>query len=287
MCHGWPGYCGTWRHQLRALATAGYRAVAPDMRGYGYTDAPEAVDTYSIHHLVGDIVDLVFTLGAQQAVVVGHDWGASVAWHAAFMRPDVFSAVAALSVPLRRRPAIPPLQALRQAQLGDYYWIYFQEPGIAEEEFERDTRSTLQRLMFSVRHAFHLRVPAGKGFLDGADKTPAMPAWMDGDDFDALVAEYQRTGFRGGLNWYRNLDRNWELTAPFANVTVRQPACFIAGTLDGVIRGPIGEAALAEMPALVPGLRQKMLIDGAGHWINEQCPTEVNGELVRFLNTVS
>jgi pimeloyl-ACP methyl ester carboxylesterase len=282
LCHGWPELGRSWRHQLRALAAAGFHAVAPDMRGYGRTDAPSDVNAYTIFHLVGDVVGLVAALGEQQAYVVGHDWGSTVAWSAAWMRPDVFPAVAALSVPARARAAEPPLQGLRSAGLHDFYWLYFQEPGVAEAEFERDPEDTLRRVMLSRRQN-GLNVPAGSGFLDGMTNPATLPAWLTQADVDALVSEYRRTGFRGGLNWYRNFDRNWELTAAFAGVTIRQPALFIAGAYDAVIRGPMGEAALAQMPQVAPGLRRQVLIPGAGHWVNQERPDEVNAELIRFL----
>jgi pimeloyl-ACP methyl ester carboxylesterase len=283
LCHGWPGYWRTWRHQMHALAAAGFRAVAPDMRGYGQTEAPASVDAYSIFHLVGDLVGLVQQLGSEQAYLVGHDWGANVVWNAATMRPDLFPAVAALSVPARTRSAEPPLETLKRTGNAEFYWLYFQEPGVAEAEFERDPEDTMRRLMLAKHRKHRLNVPAGLGFLDGAEGFETMPAWYTQADLALLAAEFRRTGFRGGLNWYRNMDRNWELTAPYAGAKIHQPALFIAGTLDGVIRGPGGASALAHMPEVVPGLRRQLLVDGAGHWINEERPDEVNNELLRFL----
>ena len=283
LCHGWPELGRSWRHQLPALAAAGFRAVAPDMRGYGQTDAPSDVAAYSILHLVGDVVALVAALGEQKAYVVGHDWGSTVAWNAAAMRPDLFPAVVGMSVPARARSAAAPLETLRSRGHGDFYWIYFQEPGVAEAEFERDPESSLRRLMLSSKRENGLRVPAGKGFLDGSVDPGTLPAWFTQEDLAALACEYRRTGFRGGLNWYRNIDRNWELSAPFAGVKIHQPALFIAGTRDAVIHGPMGEAALAQLPEVVPGLRRKVLLEGAGHWINEERADDVNAELIRFL----
>ena len=256
------------------------------MRGYGQTDAPSDIAAYTIHHLVGDMVALVSALGESTARIVGHDWGATVAWSAALMRPDVFPAVVGISVPARARSAQPPLQTLRAAGFADFYWIYFQEPGVAEAEFERDLEDTMRRLMLSDARENGLRVPAGTGFLDSMDCPATLPAWFTREDLDALIDAYRRTGFRGGLNWYRNVDRNWELSAPFAGATIRQPALFIAGTRDPVIRGPMGEAALAQLPKVVPGLRERVLIEGAGHWVNEERPDEVNAALLGFLNAL-
>jgi len=282
LCHGWPELWRSWRHQLSALAEAGYHAVAPDMRGYGQSDAPSDVAAYSIFHLVGDVVGLVAALGEEKAYVIGHDWGSTVAWNAALMRPDVFPAVVGMSVPARARSAEAPLPTLRKRGFDDFYWIYFQEPGVAEAEFERDPESTLRRLMLARRQN-GLRVPAGTGFLDGFVDPGSLPAWFSQRDLDAVVGEYRRTGFRGGLNWYRNIDLNWELSAPFAGMKIHQPSLFIAGTYDAVIRGPTGEAALAQLPTVAPGLRRTVLIEGAGHWVNEERPDEVNAELLRFL----
>ncbi|HEX6239941.1 MAG TPA: alpha/beta hydrolase, partial [Polyangiales bacterium] len=176
-----------------------------------------------------------------------------------------------------------PLPSLRAAGFDDFYWIYFQEPGVAEAECERDLEDTMYRLLFSDKRENGLRVPAGTGFLDGMQRPAELPAWYLREDLEALLGEYRRTGFRGGLNWYRNVDRNWELLAPFAGATIRQPALFIAGTKDPVIRGPMGEAALRQLPQTVPGLERQVLIEGAGHWVNEERPDEVNAALIDFL----
>src|SRR6185295_12873545 len=211
MCHGWPELWYSWRHQLVALAAAGFRAVAPDMRGFGRTSAPDDVASYTILHNVGDVVGLVDALGEKRALIVGHDWGAPVAWHAALMRPDVFPAVVAMSVPHRRRGPHAPLDTLRKAGKSDYYWIYFQEQA-AEDEFARDAAFTLRRLFHigfgetPEPEKMGLYVDRARGFL-GAPREVALPPWLTEADIDVFAAEYRRTGFRGGLNWYRNIDR--------------------------------------------------------------------------------
>ena len=287
LCHGWPELWYSWRHQLAALAAAGFRAVAPDMRGYGETEAPADVEAYSAFHLAGDIVALVSALGASTAIIVGHDWGASVAWTCALLRPDVFPAVAALSVPHRGRAPGEPLSMLRQSGYGDYYWLYFQEPGVAEAEFEADVRASMRKILVCLSGDAPPgsesigRIPKGGGFLAGREAPAQLPSWLSEADLDTYVAAFERTGFRGGLNWYRNITRNWELQAPWQDARIRQPALFMAGTRDGVLAGKRGAASLANMRVSVPNVDIR-LIDGAGHWIQQERPQEVSDALVAF-----
>ena len=281
LCHGWPELSFSWRHQIPALAAAGYRVAAPDMRGFGDTDAPSGVGDYTLFHNVGDMVALVGALGETRAAIVGHDWGAPVAWHAAMFRPDIFPVVAALSVPLSRRARGKPLEALKAAGITWFYWHYFQEPGVAEAEFEADI-DRFMRLVTYGRGLDLVLKPGGK-FLDGGIIPERMPPWLDDAALAHLTAAYRKSGFRGGLNWYRNIDRNWELTAPWQDAKVTVPALFIAGAKDGVIRGPIGQKSLADLENIVPQLRKKVVLPDAGHWIQQERPQEVNAELLAFL----
>jgi pimeloyl-ACP methyl ester carboxylesterase len=288
LCHGWPELWYSWRHQLPVLAKAGFHVVAPDMRGFGETEAPAELTSYTILHNVGDIVGLVASFGESNAIIIGHDWGAPVAWTAAMMRPDLFRAVVGMSVPHRPRSADFPLKLLRQAGLGNFYWIYFQSPGVAESEFELDVSTTLRKLLYGVSgdapidRENPMVVPDGKGFLERLAVPEQLPAWLREADVEKMVSEYHRTGFRGGLNWYRNIDRNWELTAPWHDAKVRQPALFIAGTRDPVIAGKRGEIAIGHMTQAVPGVK-RLMIERAGHWIQQERPDEVNTALLDFL----
>ena len=288
LCHGFPEGWYSWRDQLPALAAAGYRAVAPDMRGYGHTDAPVEISSYTILDIVGDMIGLVGALGEKQAVIVGHDWGANIAWHAALFRPDVFPAVAALSVPFRQRGPAPPLHMLRKAGQLTHYWFHFQQPGVAEAEFERDPRAALRRVLYSISgdappETRLLTLQPGKGWLANTLDPEQLPAWLTDADLDHMAAEFSRSGFRGGLNWYRNLDRNWGLTAPWAGALIHQPALFIAGSEDPVIAVGSGAVAVQTLSAAVPGLRRKLLIDGAGHFIQQERPQLVNEAIIEFL----
>ena len=289
LVHGWPETAHSWRHQMRALAEAGYRAVAPDMRGYGESDVPDAIEDYTILHLVGDLVGLLDHLGAGEAVVVGHDWGAPVAWHAALLRPDRFRAVAAMSVAHTLRPVHAPLATLRRFGYDRFYWLYFQEPGVAEAELEHDVARSLRRIYHAasgdVPADWHWRavVPERGGLLDTTLEPAARPAWLAPEDFAFYIAAFQKSGFRGGLNWYRNIDRNWALMAPFGDAKIRQPALFIAGERDPTLRIGGRRDRLAAMDEAVPGLRGKILIPGAGHWVQQEAAARVNSELIAFL----
>ena len=291
LCHGWPELAYSWRHQMLPLAAAGYHVVAPDMRGYGASSAPAAIEDYAITDLVGDMVALVAALGETRAAVVGHDWGAMVAWSCALMRPDLFRAVAALSVPFRaRHPNTPPLALLRADGRDGFYWFYFNREGVAEAEFERDIPAALRRVLVygsgdaPAGRALGLMVAPGGGFLDGCDDPgDALPAWLGAADIEAYAAGFRRSGFRGGFNWYRNLDRNWALTAPLQGASIQPPALFVAGTRDGVIHSKMGRKHLEQMADDVPQLRATVLIDGAGHWVQQERPAEVNAALLDFL----
>jgi pimeloyl-ACP methyl ester carboxylesterase len=285
LCHGWPELSYSWRHQIAAIAAAGYHVVAPDMRGFGQTSAPDEIGAYSIFDHVGDMVALVAALGEKQAVIVGHDWGAPVAWHAAMFRPDIFTAVADLSVPPPFRGRSRPLDSLRDSGITNFYWQYFQAPGVAEREFERDVAATMRALLgrgFSDPAA-SLFVEDGQGFLGKANAGRPLPEWLSETDLAYFTAAYQQSGFRGGLNWYRNLDRNWELTAPWQGAQITQPSLFIAGSKDAVITGMIGAKRIMELDRVLPNLRQKLIIEGAGHWIQQERADEVNAALITFL----
>ena len=284
LCHGFPESWYSWRHQLPALAAAGYHAVAPDMRGYGGTDQPEAIDQYTQLHHVGDMVGLLDALGADTAVIVGHDWGAPVAWNAALVRPDRFRAVAGLSVPYTPRGGTRPTVALARAYGETFmYMLYFQTPGVAEAELGRDVRSTVRRVLYGISGDGGSMpvLPKRSTFLESMPDPETLPAWLGEADIDFYAGEFARTGFRGGLNWYRNLDRTWELMAAWRGARITVPALFVAGDRDPVILR--SRAAMDGLAETVPGLRERVLLPGAGHWTQQERPAEVNDALITFL----
>ncbi len=288
LCHGFPELWYSWRNQLAALAAAGYRAVAPDMRGYGGTDAPAEPDAYTALHLVGDMVELVNALGEQQAVIVGHDWGALVAWSAAIMRPDLFRAVVGMSVPFSPPGRVELLSALASRGISDFYIQYFQTPGVAEAELERDVESSIRRIYFSGSGdgpdgPVFGRLQPGQGFLGGMIEPETLPAWLSLEDIAYYTGEFTRSGFRGGLNWYRNMTRSWALLAPWRGCIIRQPSMFIAGSRDAVLKFPGSPQQIEAFAQTLPGLRGCHILEGAGHWIQRERATEVNERLLGFL----
>jgi pimeloyl-ACP methyl ester carboxylesterase len=286
LCHGFPESWYSWRHQLEALAAAGFRAVAPDMRGYGQTDRPAEIEKYTLLHLVGDMVGLLDALEAPTAAIAGHDWGAPVAWHAALLRPERFSAVMALSVPFRPRGSRRPTSAMPQTDDAIFYQLYFQQPGIAEAELGRDPRRTLRMVLRTPTKEVNplvTMVPRQGGWLSRMPEPTALPEWLSEADLDFYAKEFARTGFAGGLNWYRNIDRNWELLAPFHHARVAAPALYIAGERDLVLAFPGAKELVASLRNFVPNLKETIILPGCGHWTQQERPHEVNEAIIAFL----
>lgn len=292
LVHGWPESWYSWRHQMPALAGAGFRAVAPDMRGYGQSDKPAAVERYDIHHVTGDLVALVDALGEKTAILVGHDWGAIVTWHAMLLHPQRFRALVAMSVPYAGRGSHSLVDTLRAAHGDNFnYILYFQEPGVAEKEFDADPRAILSRLYLSpgspreqplVRDS--KRVAGGWIPRLGAPK--GLPTWLTQKDLDYYVAEFQHAGFRGGINYYRNLQRNWDTTPQLADAKITAPVLFLAGDKDVVIRGASAQSLETAMRPAVPGLKSVKLIPDTGHWVQQERPVETNALMLEFLRAL-
>jgi pimeloyl-ACP methyl ester carboxylesterase len=290
LCHGFPECWYSWRHQLPALAKAGFRAVAPDLRGYGLSNRPEGVEKYTILHEIGDIVGLVDALGAKQAVIAGHDIGAAIAWQSALLRPDRFRAVIALSPPFRSRAfgdAGPPTTLMPRTDNSVFYQLFFQNPA-AQAALERDLRLTFRYQFYTMSgdrppSAGIGGLPPGMMPLKGGFMTdpPSLPAWVTEADINVYVTEYARSGFFGPLAWWRNIDRGWELMAPFAQKSVTVPALYMAGDRDFVAAAFSQD--IAKQSALVPRLRPPIVLPGCGHWTQQERPAEVSAAIIDFL----
>ena len=294
LLHGFPETSHAWRHQRSALAAAGYRAVAPDLRGYGRSECPGDFAAYTTLDVVGDLVALVELLGERRAVVAGGDWGATIAWQAAQLRPDRFRAVLALGVPLMPRPPMPPSKLFPQTAATRFYTHYFEEPGIAERELELDIAMTLRKIYFaasgdagprdeaSTPNPFGM-VARAAGLLDALPDPARLPDWLDPADLAAFIAGFAASGFSGGLNYYRNLDRNWALQAAFEGMKVTVPAYYLVGERDTGRAVPGMDSMVAAMPILAPRLRGSEVVAGAGHWLQQEAPGAVNAALLGFL----
>jgi len=288
LCHGFPECSWSWRHQIAALAGARFRAVAPDLRGYGDTSGPARPQDCDVVSLTDDLVALTAALGEQHAVLVGHDFGALLAWHAAALRPDVFASVACLSVgyPSFLTGRRPPLEVLKE-RVGEsfHYILYFQEAGVAEAELEADVRSTLLSILWESSGE---AVEAGKPFLAGARSrflegmaaSARLPAWLTEADLDVYVRAFERTGFAGALAWYRAFDLGWHELADRRTAKVEVPALFMAGSLDPVLASTTG--LLSRMRQWVPALEDTIILEGCGHWIQQERAREVSDALVSF-----
>jgi pimeloyl-ACP methyl ester carboxylesterase len=294
LCHGFPESWYSWRHQIQALAQAGFHAVAPDMRGYGLTDRPAEIERYTLFHLAGDMVGILDALGEKQAVVAGHDWGAPVAWHCALLRPDRFRAVIGLSVPYRPRGSVAPTTLMPQDKDSRFYQLYFQTPGVAEAELEADPLMSLRRILYSGSGDVPRRNPGGTpsgvgmvartgGFLTQMPNPGTLPPWLCEDDLTFYGEQFQNSGFRGGLNWYRNIDRNWELTAPYMAAPITVPALYMAGDLDLVVSFPRMKEVIADLKRFVPLLRGSVMLPGCGHWTQQERANEVSHAMIEFV----
>ncbi|HLZ79546.1 MAG TPA: alpha/beta hydrolase [Sphingomonas sp.] len=296
LCHGWPESWYSWRHQISALAAAGYRVVAPDQRGYGASDTPGEVEAYDIAQLVADMVGLVAALGKERAVVIGHDWGSIVAAHAALLRPDVFRALGLLSVPyVTRRTTRPATRFEGVTQDREFYQAYFQQPDRIERELEEDIRRSLLGILYTAAGDRVRERPEDRRTFVFFEKDTRLvdhlivpndlPRWLSSDDLDIYTRQFEASGFRGPINWYRNLDRNWAITPFLQGARIQQPTIYIAGSVDGV---PLMLASdVAAMDKTIPNLRGTHIIDGVGHWTQQEAPDEVNRLLLDFLASLA
>jgi len=293
MIHGFPESWYSWRHQLPVIAEAGYRAAAIDVRGYGRSSAPLEVDAYGMLQHVEDNLGVVEALGEQSAVIVGHDWGAPIAATSALVHPDVFTAVALLSVPYSPPGGRRPSEAFA-AMGGDeeFYINYFQEPGRAEAEAELDVRGWL--LGFYVGASGDAIRPADGGTIGTVRRggvlrdrfviPDKLPGWLTEDDVDFYAGEFERTGFRGPLNRYRNVDRDWQDMQHLRDQPIKVPSLFIGGEVDGPTLW--GARAISRFPETLPGLKGSHILPGCGHWVQQERADEVNGLLTAWLKSL-
>ena len=292
MIHGWPESWYSWRHQIQPVQAKGYRVVVPEVRGYGDSDAPEAIEAYDMETMIGDVLGLIDHFGHEQAVLIGHDWGAPIVWNTTALHPERVRAVAAMSVPYSPRGKISSTKLWRQLYPDRFFYqLYFQKPGVAEAEFEADVRTSLRKIYFSgsgdaPKGMFSADKPPDARMLEDIPDPETLPPWLTEDDLDYYTALFRKSGFRGPLNRYRNQDRDWENLTALNNARITRPACFIAGSRDAVLRFVPGVDLVEYMKRWVDDLRMCRIIEGAGHWIQQERPQEVNAVLLEFLDTL-
>lgn len=295
LLHGFPETSHSWRHQLKGLAEAGYRAIAPDLRGYGGTECPAEQEVYSAFDIVGDVIGLLDAMGIEKAVLVGNDWGSTVAWLAATLRPDRVRGVVAIGVPYMKPGPMPPSQFFPENDEALFYTLYFEQPGVAETEFEADIELTLRKILFSASYDAGPRqlgdgtpnpfamVSRKHGLLGSLPETRVLPHWLSDADLQSYVAAFEASGFRGPLNYYRNLDANWRHQRAFAGRGVDVPANYLVGEQDVGLAIPGMREIIAGMVDTVPGLTRLMFIEKCGHWAPQEQPQKVTDALLAFL----
>ncbi|CAN0914143.1 Epoxide hydrolase A [Linum grandiflorum] len=288
--HGFPELWYTWRNQILHLSSLGFHAVAPDLRGYGDTDAPASSQLYTCHHVVGDIVALIDHLGADQVFLVAHDWGALIGWHLCQFRPDRVKAFVCLSVPFRpRNPKIKPVDGMRLVFGEDYYMCRFQEPGVIEDEMKRAGTDQVLKKVMSNRNAGPPCIPKAdqneKPYGICPKNPPKLPSWISQEDLNYSVNKFDEKGFTGGLNYYRALDLSWELTAAWNDTKVTVPVKYVVGDEDMVYTTPgIKEYVHGGgFKKDVPLLEEIVVMEGVGHFLNQEKADEVNAHIYHFI----
>ncbi len=277
--HGFPELAYSWRYQLPAVAAAGFRAIAPDQRGYGQTSRPDEVDQYSLKRLTGDLAGLLDALGLERAVFCGHDWGGMVVWSMAQRYPERTAGVIGVNTPFIPRGPSAPLENLRAMAGENHYVVHFQKPGDADRRLAADVRRVFERLM---RKGIRPEDIAGRELRNmaehvEAEESPLGTALLDPEELDVFVRSFERTGFTGGINWYRNIDRNWGESAELPQ-KLELPALMISAEHDFALPPALADG----MEVHVPGL-EKRLIPACGHWTQQEKPYETNQGIIEFL----
>jgi pimeloyl-ACP methyl ester carboxylesterase len=292
MVHGWPELWYSWRHQIRPFAAAGFRVVVPDVRGYGGSDRPYDIEAYDMAALMADVIGLIDAFGEEKAILMGHDWGSPIVCNTAALYPERVAAVAALSVPYRKRGEVSHIGIWRKVYAGRFFYqVYFQDVGIAEAELEADTRTSLRKIYYTASgdspHADGwVKRPAAPTFLDGLDDPQPFPAWLTEADLDYFTSNFEASGFRGPINRYRNQDRDFADLPTMGTAPITVPSCFIGGSKDIVRSFVPGIDPYEDVSSNCTDFRGKTIIDGIGHWVQQEAPAEVNAALLAFLASV-
>ncbi|HVK82210.1 MAG TPA: alpha/beta hydrolase [Verrucomicrobiae bacterium] len=298
MVHGFPESWYSWRHQMKPIADAGFTACAIDVRGYGGSDKPQAIEAYAMKEMTADVAGVIDALSpGEPAVLMGHDWGAPIVWHTAVLHPSKVRAVAGLSVPYFERPPAPLNQIFKMMYTDQgtfFYMAYFQNEGVPEAEFEADVRGSLRKLYMAASADSNgrwgnLHKPADEPMLKGLEDPQPFPAWLSDADIDYYVGEFEKSGFRGPINRYRNFERDFAMMGEVQDRRIHQPALFVAGAQDMVLKmfGDGDIASMTErMKEMIPNLQGVHLIPKSGHWTQQETPAECTRILVDWMKAL-
>lgn len=292
LVHGWPESWYSWRHQIDPLVAAGYLVCVPDVRGYGGSDKPQPVAAYDMESMSGDIAGLIDALGAEDAVLVGHDWGAPMVYATSIVHRAKVRAVCGMSIPHTGRPPVPAIKIFKKAFAGKFfYMIYFQREGVAEAEFEADLPLALSTIYHGAsgerpRGGIFQAKPPSANFLQGTSPPDTLPGWLSEADFAYYVSQFEQSGMRGPINRYRNFERDWQALPQLADEKITQPSFFIAGKRDPALTMFTGADTLAKMKSLASDFRGEHLIEGIGHWVQQEAPEETNAALLGFVKEI-
>ena len=296
LLHGFPETSFSWRHQLDALAEAGYHAIAPDLRGYGLSDSPVEFHRYTILDIMSDLIGLLDALNIRQVAVIGNDWGANIAWQCVQIRPDRFHAIVALGVPFMARAPLMPSHLFPQNDQTWFYTIYFSQPLLAAQELEQDISTSLKKIYFwassegshnpEASHNPFSMLSKQDGLLGSLPLPDNRPKWLTQEDFEVFVNSFKKSGFSGGLNYYRNLDQNWEQQGAFHDLKIKVPALYLVGEHDTGLAMPGMQQIIAEMPKFIANLQGSHIIPNSGHWLQQEAPDQVNQKMIDFLHSL-
>ncbi|WCJ22240.1 alpha/beta-Hydrolases superfamily protein [Euphorbia peplus] len=282
--HGFPDLWYTWRHQLIDLSSKGYRCIAPDLRGFGDTDAPPGTNQYTVFHIVGDLLGLLDALKIEQVLLVGHDWGAIISWHLCLFRPDRIKAMVSTSVQfMPRDPGCKPVERLRRVLGDEFYICRFQEAGVIEDDFKQTGTARVLTRFLTSRGSKPPTIPKVAGFKS-LPVPSQLPSWLSQDDINYYVSKYDQKGFSGGLNYYRCMDLSWELTAPWTGLQIKVPVKFIVGDQDVTYHFPGVKEFIHNggFKKHVPFLQETVVLEGVGHFLQQEKPAEISAHIRDF-----
>jgi len=292
MVHGWPESWYSWRYQLKPIADLGYKVLAIDVRGYGQSSKPYEVEKYDMLSLVGDIINIINKENVENAILIGHDWGAPICWSTAALHPDKIKAVIGLSVPHARRGSISNIELWRQIYKDNFFYqTYFQAEGVAEKELEKDIGSSLRKIYYWISaegHDAKVRTNFDKDseLLDGLIDPDPFPNWLSSNDLDFYINEFKNSGFRGPINRYRNQDRDWEKIPELSTLKIEVPSFFIGGGKDSVRKFLKGHDIYENPGKNCTNFYGKLIIEEAGHWVQQEAPQKTTDGIISFLKKI-